>query len=108
MHPVDLIEPLQGDDVLTKAAAAMVNLGVWALDGGDAVACRTRVMVMVYSINPDAVGYRSEADMAAALQVERAAVSKVLNEFRDVFGGITTSPMRGEKTRVQCKRARRN
>lgn len=105
---MDFIEPEEISEILSRAADAMMSLGVWALDGGDAVACRTRVMVMVYSINPDAVGFQSEVELANALQVERAAVSKVLNEFRDVFGGITTAPMRGERNRRVCKRAQQN
>ena len=102
--PVDHMEPLPESN-RAELAGVMCRLMVWQGIGGTAETITARYMVLCtalgISIGPQIV---SEADIARATGLTRAAVSLMSNELRDQFG-IITHNNRSEENRKRCKKA---
>lgn len=102
-HPAEVMEP-QGEDDRVELGVALARINQWVANGGDVRSCGMRFLAMSFVLNPEASGFRSEAAMARKHGLERATVCKLVSDFRDSFG-ITTRPMRSERTRNVCRQA---
>lgn len=105
-HPADIMEP-EEEESQVLLGALLARLNQWVANGGDVRSCGMRFLAMSFVLNPEASGFRSEAEIARKHGLERATVSKLVSDFRDTFA-ITTRPMRSERTRKVCREAQQS
>lgn len=104
--PVDKIEP-EPPHPKADLAAVMHRLIVWQLLGGQPKRIGARTLVLAQSLDVDlGEQLQTEADIARATGLTRAAVSLIANELRDQFGLINRNN-RTERNRKRCKQAQK-
>lgn len=79
------------------------HLMEWIRRGGTVSQVGQRVMAMAYVLNPSAIGSASLQAIGACTNKTRQAVCKIVQDFRDSFGGIRSRAMRPDSTRLLCK-----
>jgi hypothetical protein len=84
------------------------NLGPvleWARRGTSLGQLGQRVLAMTYVLKPHAIGAPTLAAIGALTNKTRQAVDKLVQDFRDTFGGVKSRNMRSEANRITCRHA---
>jgi hypothetical protein len=75
----------------------------WARRGGSVSQVGNRVMAMAYVMLPNAIQAMSLQAIGNMTNKTRQAVDKIVQDFRDTFGGIRSRNMRDDKNRLICR-----
>ena len=102
--PVDHMEPIQRPEHVV--ADIITRLMVFQLQGGETKRIAARTMVLAQTLGIDCGDdIVTNADIAKACGVTRAAVSLMSNELRDQLGLISHNN-RSEQNRKNCRNAK--
>lgn len=103
-HPAERMEPLP-ESARSELAAALHRVIGWVAVGGTQKTISARLMVLCTALNIDlGTNIITEADIARANKLTRAAVSAMTLELKDTFG-LVTHNNRTERTRKRCRKA---
>jgi hypothetical protein len=100
-----LREALSGTDPLLIGANYWPLLA-WCRDCTSLSQMGTRTFAMIYVLRRDLLGGRNTNAAIASLQNKtRQAFNRTVQNFRDTFRGFRNGVMRGEGTRIKCRKA---
>lgn len=77
----------------------------WARRGTSLAQLGQRFLAMAYVLRPHIIGGATLAAIGALTNKTRQAVDKLVQDFRDTFGGLRSRTMRSEANRITCRRA---
>ncbi len=104
-HPVEDMEPeLSANEQLAELGEAFQRVLAWAAESGSIVQMGQRMYVMLYILRPALIEGMTLERIGAQSQVTRAAIDKLVVDFRDTFH-VRSRPMKSEETRKRCRRA---
>jgi len=95
-------------DPLSRESGGMDGLGPfleWLSRGTSLSQWGQRVLAAVYVLRPGLIESPTLEAIGALNNKTRQAVDKLVQDFRDTFGGIKSRAMRPEENRKRCKRA---
>lgn len=75
----------------------------WMRRGKTIAAIGQRAMAAAYVLAPAAIGGATLAEIGAYSNKTRQAIDKLVQDFRDTFGGLRSRAMRGEEHRRRCR-----
>ncbi len=93
-----------GEDLADDTGAAGLFLE-WLSRGTSLSQWGQRVLAAIYVLRPQLVGAPTLAAIGAHNNKTRQAVDKLVQDFRDTFGGVKSRAMRPDENRKRCKRA---
>lgn len=77
----------------------------WCRDAASLSALGIRASIIAYVIRPQLLDAATNEQIGKELNNTRAAINKLVQEFRDTFAGIRGAVMRDEDTRAACRQA---
>jgi hypothetical protein len=66
-----------------------------------------RALAALYVLRPDLLDGVALEELGSACGITRQALSKLVSDFRDCFGGVRNRTMKSDETRARCRAARR-
>ena len=99
------LELEQLDICRVHLAVVFGRVFVWAREAPLLSALGIRANVIAYVVRPSLLDQATNKQIGAPLNNTRAAINKLVQEFREAFAGIRASSMRDESTRHACRRA---
>lgn len=89
------------------ALLTLVFYRVWRFvrDGATVSGLGIRADIIAYVVRPELLDAATNHQIGAQLNNTRAAINKLVGEFRDTFAGIRAPAMRPESTRQACREA---
>lgn len=92
-----------GDD--DKSGGALGSVLEWARRGTSLSQLGQRLLAIAYVLRPALIGGQTLAAIGSATGKTRQAVDKLVQDFRDTFGGLRSRNMRPEENRLVCRNA---
>lgn len=77
----------------------------WARRGTSLSQLGQRLLAMAYVLRPALIGGKTLAAIGGLTGKTRQAVDKLVQDFRDTFGGVKSRNMRPEQNRLVCRNA---
>lgn len=94
------------DDLSTSRVSLVFGrVFAWAREVATLSALGIRASIIAYVIRPELLDAATNQQIGAEINNTRAAINKLVQEFRDTFAGIRAPAMRGEGTRAKCRAA---
>lgn len=66
-----------------------------------------RALAVIYVLRPDLLDGQPLEVLGADSGITRQALSKLVSQFRDCFGGVRNRTMKSDETRARCRSAKR-
>jgi len=104
LRTADLVAHL-GDYPASRLALVFGRVFAWAREAPSLGTLGVRADIIAYIVRPQLLDAATNAQIGEPLNNTRAAVNKLVQEFRDTFAGIRAPAMRGESTRARCREA---
>lgn len=99
-------------DQLEKTGIGKAHLAIvfgrvfaWAREAASISALGIRANIIAYVVQRGLLDEATNAEIGREVNNTRAAINKLVQEFREAFKGIRTGSMRDESTRHACRRA---
>lgn len=93
------------DDGSGGGGSALGPVLEWARRGTSLAQLGQRLLAMAYVLRPNAIGGATLANIGACTNKTRQAMDRLVQDFRDTFGGLRSRTMRSEENRIRCRRA---
>ena len=101
----ELIEQFRRDVSGGDDGNALGSVLEWARRGATLAQIGQRLLAMVYVVCPGAIEGLTLADIGRKFNKTRQAIDKLVQDFRDTFGGMKSRSMRSEQNRLICRKA---